>query len=77
MVIDCGTGRGERKRAQLASPARSFRRPHEPPVVQNLRSDPVTAAYSGRARQAWLASRRYALLDFLHFINDLRARAGQ
>jgi hypothetical protein len=35
------------------------------------------AAYSGRARQAWLAGRRYALLDLLHFINDLRARAGQ
>jgi hypothetical protein len=35
------------------------------------------ATYSGRARQAWLAGRRYALLDVLHFINDLRARAGQ
>jgi len=35
------------------------------------------AAYSGPARRAWLAGRRYALLDLLHFINDLRARAGQ
>ena len=35
------------------------------------------AAYSGRARQAWLDGRRYALLDLLEFINDLRARAGQ
>ncbi len=35
------------------------------------------AAYSGRARQAWLDGRRYALLDLLHSINDLRARAGQ
>ena len=35
------------------------------------------AAYSGRARQAWLDGRRYALLDLLHFINDLRAMAGQ
>jgi hypothetical protein len=35
------------------------------------------AAYSRRARQAWLAGRRYALLDVLRFINDLRARAGQ
>ena len=35
------------------------------------------AAYAGRARQAWLAGRRYALLDLLHFINDLRSRAGQ
>jgi hypothetical protein len=35
------------------------------------------AAYSGRAREAWLAGRRYALQDLLHFINDLRARAGQ
>jgi len=34
-------------------------------------------AYSGRARQAWLAGRRYALLDLIHFINDLRVRAGQ
>ena len=35
------------------------------------------AAYSGRARQAWLAGRRYARLDLLHFINNLRSRAGQ
>jgi len=35
------------------------------------------AAYSGRARQAFLEGRRYALLDVLHFINDLRAMAGQ
>ena len=35
------------------------------------------AAYRGRARQAWLDGRRYALLDLLHFINDLRSMAGQ
>ena len=35
------------------------------------------AAYRGCAHQAWLDGRRYALLDLLHFINDLRARAGQ
>ena len=35
------------------------------------------AAYSGHARQAWLDGRRYALLDLLHFINDLRGAAGQ
>ena len=37
----------------------------------------AAAAYSGRARQAWLAGRRHGLMDVLHFINDLRARAGQ
>ena len=35
------------------------------------------AAYSGPAREAWLAVRRYALEALLHFINDLRARAAQ
>jgi hypothetical protein len=35
------------------------------------------AAYSGGARKAWPEGRRYALLDLLHFIDDLRAMAGQ
>ncbi len=35
------------------------------------------APYSGKDREMWLAGRQYALQDLLHFINDLRTRAGQ